>query len=154
MYLLLGVLGLRCCFGSPSSWEGHGFLCRWPVQVQSTGPRALRLQRLWQVGSTVAAPRLYRACSVAVAHSLVVPLYVESSRIRYWTCIPCVGRQIIYPWVTRETRDSISWGNDYQRILRLSKPYGQCSFITGPYQFCNNIASGLTLCLIIAEENG
>ena len=50
--------------------------------VQGTGTGALRLQRLWHVGSIVAAPKLRRASSVAVAHSLVVPWYVESSRIR------------------------------------------------------------------------
>ena len=150
------MLGLRCCFGFPSSCQRRGLLCSCPAQaslVQSTGPRALRLQCLWHISSVVAAPTLHGASSVAVTHSFVVPWHVESSRIRDWICISCIGRQILYPWLTREAWDSTSWGKDYQRILRFSKPCVQCSFIiTGPYQFCNPIASGLTLCLVTAGK--
>ena len=33
---------------------------------------------------------------------LVAPGYVESSRTRDWTRVPCIGRQILYHWATRE----------------------------------------------------
>ena len=33
---------------------------------------------------------------------LVVPQHVGSSQTGDWTCVPCIGRQILYHWATRE----------------------------------------------------
>ena len=35
---------------------------------------------------------------------LVALWYVESSRTRDWTHVSCIGRQILYPWATREAQ--------------------------------------------------
>ena len=40
--------------------------------------------------------------SVVVEHRLVVLWHVESSQIRNWTHVPCIGEQILFHWTTRE----------------------------------------------------
>ena len=66
IYLFLAVLGLHCYMGFSvfamsmgySSLQCTGFSPEWLLLSQSIGSRALRLQLLWHVGSTVAAPGL------------------------------------------------------------------------------------------------
>ena len=68
----------------------HGFLwlqrvifsLLWLPWLQSMGSR-LWAQWLWYTG-------------------LVAPLHVGSSWIRDWTHVPCIGRQILSHWTTRE----------------------------------------------------
>ena len=41
---------------------------------------------------------------------LLAPWYVGSSWTRDWTCVPCVGRQILNQWTTREVPGkSLAW---------------------------------------------
>ena len=44
--------------------------------------------------------------SVAAALSLVAPLHGGSSWTRDWTSVPCIGRQILNHWTTREVPPS------------------------------------------------
>ena len=52
--------------------------------------------------SVVAAHGLQRAGSVVVAHGPSCPVYVESFQTRDRTGVPCIGRQILEQWTTRE----------------------------------------------------
>ena len=82
---------LRCTGCSP--W--------WLLLLQSAGSRHL--------GSVVAASRL-GSCG---ALGWVVPQHMGSSRIRGWTHVPCLGRQIIIHCAAREVPDaekSFCWG--------------------------------------------
>ena len=100
----MAVLGLRCYVRASygcgeqgttlgcSAWASHwcGLSCgaqalytgfsSWPLGLSSCGSLA---QWLWSMG-------------------LTVPLRVVSSWIRDQTCVPCVGRWILYLWTTRE----------------------------------------------------
>ena len=44
---------------------------------------------------------------------VAIPFSRGSSRPRDWTCISCIGRQILYHWATREVPGEL-WGPDYQ----------------------------------------
>ena len=59
-----------------------GFLLQW-LLLWSTGPRACGLQYLWCI------------CLVALHH-------VVSSQSRDQTCVPCIARQILNHWTTRQ----------------------------------------------------
>ena len=55
--------------------------------------------------------RAFSSCrhkgSTVVAHSLVDLWHVESSRVRDGTCVPCIGRQILTYYTTREVLYSL-----------------------------------------------
>ena len=76
--LSLGVVSQNC-----SSCETQGFSLWWFFLLQSMSSRARRLQQLWHMGS------------VALQH-------VKSSRTRDRTCVPCIDRQTLNHWTTRE----------------------------------------------------
>ena len=58
------------------------------------------LQGLW--ASVAVAPGLWQTGSVVVALGLVAPQQVGSSQTRDRTHVPCIGRQILNRWTTRE----------------------------------------------------
>ena len=87
IYFLLIALGLHC-FASCSEWGllqlwCMGFALWWLLLLQSMLCRVHGLQELW--------------CS-----DLVAPWHVGSSLARDWACVPCIGRQILNEWTTRE----------------------------------------------------
>ena len=91
-------------------------------------PRACSLQYLWLMGLELAgfstcgswalqasvlvagrlsscgtwAQQLQHADSVVAVNRLSCSLAVASSRTRYWTCVSCIGRQILIHCTTRE----------------------------------------------------
>ena len=75
IHLFLAALGVCCCRGYTLVGASH----LW----QSTGSRVRRLQQLWLIGLAA----LQRA---------------ESSLTRDQTHVPCIGRQILNHWTTRE----------------------------------------------------
>ena len=68
----LAILGLCCC-ARASHCSGFS--------LQSTDSRACGLQYLWHAG-------------------LLAPWHEESSRTGDWTCVPCIGRQILIHYTT------------------------------------------------------
>ena len=91
--LFLAVLGLHCCTqaffscgsrGYSSLWCS-GFSLRWLLLFRSTGSR--------RVG--------FISCST---RAQAAPWHVGSNRCRAWTRVPCIGRQILNHWATREAR--------------------------------------------------
>ena len=40
---------------------------------------------------------------------LAVSWHVESSQIRDWTCVSCIGRQVLYHWATSEALRNLEW---------------------------------------------
>ena len=100
IYLLLAVLGLRCCataftccgergWGGYSSLQCAGFSW-WLLLLWSTGSRragfsscGARAQQLWRTG-------------------LVALRHAGSSRTRAGTRVPCIGRRILNHCATRE----------------------------------------------------
>ena len=91
IYLFLAVLGLHC------------FLRRLSVVVAS----GCSSSSLWRKGSSVGSLLLWTTGSRAWTQQLwpsglVAPRYVESSRTRDQTCVPCIGRQIFIHQATRE----------------------------------------------------
>ena len=79
------TLELRCA----------GFSLQW-LLLWSTGSRALT--------SVVSAHRLQGAGSVVVGVGLVAPRHVGSSQTRDGTGVPCIARQILKLWTTREAQ--------------------------------------------------
>ena len=84
IYLRLTMLGLCCCMQA-LQWVGATLCCpAWAVGTQASAVAAHGLQELRCMG-------------------LVVPWHVGSSQTRDWTCVPCVGRQILNHCTIRET---------------------------------------------------
>ena len=72
-------------FGCTGSWlQCVGFSLLWLLWFWSISCRAWGLQELW------------------LESSLVAPQYVESSQVRGWTHVPCIGRWILNYCTTRE----------------------------------------------------
>ena len=68
-------------------WEGFSFL--WLLLLRGTGSKGVRrLQYLWLTGLTVRR-------------------HMGSSRIQDGSHVSCLGRWILYDWVTRETKEAI-----------------------------------------------
>ena len=83
--------------------------------LQSTGSRMCRLQWLWFMGS-------------------VAPQHVESSQTRDLAHVPCIGRQVLNHWTTREVPVSIlmSQHRRYNRVEDVTsfgdlQPLSLCS---------------------------
>ena len=74
-----------------------GFSLQWLLLFWSMVSRAHRLQQLWWIG-------------------LFASLCVESSWTRNWTWVPCIGRQILKPWTTKEVKDTLSLIRDFNYI--------------------------------------
>ena len=94
-------------FGCAGSWlQGASFLfSRCGEQASHWGGFSCGARALGCMGFStccVWAPRLWSAGSVVVAHGLCCSVAVGSSRIRDQTCVSCIGRRILYHWVTRE----------------------------------------------------
>ena len=103
--LFLAVLGLHCCaraFSSCSEWRllfvavcglliaVASLCCRaLALGVQASVVVACGLQQLWLTGSRAQAQQLQRT-------GLVVLWHVGSSQTRVRTCVPCVGRWILF----------------------------------------------------------
>ena len=82
--LFLTVLSLCCCFRASSSFSYWGLLSSCGVQASCDG------------GFSYWGPW-------ALGHVGLVALWnVESSWTRDGTCVPCIGRQILNHWTTRE----------------------------------------------------
>ena len=58
--------------------------------------------------------------SVAVARGSVAPRRVESPHTRDWTHVPCIGRQILNHWTTREV-PVIHYPLNFQKTLVISR---------------------------------
>ena len=84
--------------GDHSSLWCAGFSLRWLLLLRSTGSRSTGLS---SCGSWVLECRL----SSCGATGLIAPRHVGSSRLRAWTCVPCIGRQILNHCATREALD-------------------------------------------------
>ena len=97
-YLFLAVLGLCCCMGFALVATSRGYslvaVCRLLlVESSLVTDRGLWAQR----------PQYLRF--LAPEHRLtgmVAPRQVGPPRIRGHTCVSCAGRQILYPWTTKE----------------------------------------------------
>ena len=86
----MAVLGLRFCaraFSSCGKWGPLFIAVRGPLIIAASrcGAQApdAQTQQLWLTG-------------------LVAPRHVGSSQTRFWTRIPCIGRQILNHCATRE----------------------------------------------------
>ena len=95
-------LSLVAASGGYPSLRCAGFSLRWRLLLRSTGSRRAGFsscstwaQQLWLMGSRAQAQQLWHT-------GLVAPRHVGSSRIRAQTRVPCIVRQILYHWTTRE----------------------------------------------------
>ena len=70
--------------------------------VGKRGLSGTRLHQLWNVGSIVVVPGLQSTGSIDVPTGLAAPWHEGPSQTRDWTCVPCIGRQILNHWTTRE----------------------------------------------------
>ena len=84
------MLGLRCCRQAFSSCGEWGLLSSCGAETSRCGGFSLQ-----NMGSTMQARSLWCTGLVALWH-------VESSWPRDRTCVPCIGRQILSHWTTRE----------------------------------------------------
>ena len=102
IFILLTVLDLHCCAGAFSSCAEQGLLssCR----VQASCCSGLSCHRphyctwagsLWLLGSRTQAQKLWHT-------GLVPPQRMESSWSKEQTSVPCIGRQTLHHWITRE----------------------------------------------------
>ena len=66
---------------------------------------------LISVASLIAEPRLWSSASVVMAPTLVALWHVGPSWIRNWTRDCCIGRWILYNWVTKKTLKKF-WGRE------------------------------------------
>ena len=111
-YLLLATLGLRCCVQAFSSCSKQE-----PLFLVACG-------LLIVVASHVAEHGLQSVqASVVVVHGLSFSVWpVGSSRTRDQTRVPCVGRQILNHWITREvlTELSISEHLQYSSSIKVT----------------------------------
>ena len=96
VYLFWAALDLRCYtreFSGCGEWkaalllQGAGFSCS---GFTCWGP--------WALGTRG---------SVGVAHKLSCLQHVGSSRIRAWTCAPCIGQQILNHWTAKEVHQEL-----------------------------------------------
>ena len=115
------MLGLHCCTRAFSSCHECGLLSSCGVQDS----------RAW--ASVVAARGL--SCSVACGSSLT----------RDWTCVPCIGRQILNHWTTRDVPISVLLIPNTQLFFRrwpsdspaaLPAKVGSCCMGTGSSTQC------------------
>ena len=86
IYIRMAVLGLR-----RSAWARcSGFSCH----------------RAWALGTGD-----FSSCSMWAQQlqctELVAPWHLRSSQTRDWTHVPCISRQILYHWPTREAASSV-----------------------------------------------
>ena len=98
LFIYLAVLGLHC-------WRGCFLLVvQGLVLLQSVDCRAsaVMAHELSSCSSWFPEYRL-SSCGVVVVVGLVAPQPVGSSCARDRTCLSCIGRQILYHWVTRGT---------------------------------------------------
>ena len=99
LWFFMAALGLRC-------WALCSFSARASLQwllVAGHGLLALGLKWLLPVGPVVGgAVALEHRLSSCGTFCLAVPRHVGSSRTRGWTHVPCIGRQILHHWTTRE----------------------------------------------------
>ena len=84
-----------CCSEQASHCSGFSCCGAWALSAWALVAAA---QELISGGSQA----LDRAGSAVVAHGLDAPRYVESSRTKDRTCVPCTGRQILIHCTTRE----------------------------------------------------
>ena len=101
-----GVFLLLWRAGATLQMQCMGFSLQWHLLLQSTGPRALRLQWLWAqklrlMGSRAQTQKLW-------CRSLVALWYSGSSWTRDRTGVSCITRQILNHWTTREAPSTCS----------------------------------------------
>ena len=111
-FIILAVMGLRCCMraslvaargakgatlccGVQDSLCGSFSYC----QAQALGHKGFSscsewAQYLWLLGSRPKAQPSWRT-------GWADPRYVGCSSIRDRTCVPCIGRKILYHWASR-----------------------------------------------------
>ena len=106
--LFLAALGLGALcrlFSDCSEWGILSSCGVWASRCSgfSCEAQALECMGFSSCGSRALAHRL---SSGGAQTGLVVPRHVWSSRIRDWTWVSCIGRQILYHWATREASSS------------------------------------------------
>ena len=77
-YLFMAVLGLCCCACASSSCSEWGLLTSWGVRVSCWGDFSC-----------------CRVQAVGARAELFHSMWGLSSLTRDWTCVPCIGRQIL-----------------------------------------------------------
>ena len=91
IYLFMAVLGLRFCARAFSSCGKRG-----PLFIAVRGPLTIAASTCCGAQAPDAqAQQLWLTGLVALRH-------VGSSQTRTWTCVPCIGRQILNHCATRE----------------------------------------------------
>ena len=103
MYVFMYDFWLRWVFrlslveasGGSSSLPCVGFPLPWLLLLQGTGSRHMGLR---SCGTWALGPMGLSSCGAG----LVALWCVGSPKIRGWTCVPCIGRQILIPCTTRE----------------------------------------------------
>ena len=92
-WIFIAVCGLSLALASRgySSLWCVGFSLWWLLLLQSMGSVCRGFSSCCTRASVVVVPRL--SCSA----------HVGSSQTRGWPCVPCIGRQILNHWATRET---------------------------------------------------
>ena len=99
-YLFLADLGLHCCMWAFRSWVKQGLFFVACVDLSLGWPPLL-----WGTGSRCSG--LSSCNSQAPGHGINIcgtwaPQHVESPLTRNQTHVPCIGRQILNHWTTRE----------------------------------------------------
>ena len=93
--------------GSEGGYDGENW-CKSPFWGAALGFVAAR--SFSSCGAQASSSlRLLVLGSVVVACGVVAAGHVESSRTRDGTCVPCVGRQILNHWTTREVLEVLFW---------------------------------------------
>ena len=94
VFVAMRGLSLVAASGGYFSLQCVGFSLRWLLLLWSMGFRCVGFS---SCGSRVPEVRLSSCVS-----GLVAPRHVGSSRTRARTRVPCIGRQILNHWTTRE----------------------------------------------------
>ena len=119
--LSCGMWGLRCgtwalCFGAWASLQ------LWRTGSRVRGLCSCGVRGPECVGSVVCGMQalyLRHASSVVVVRRLMpCSMWDLSSLTRDQTCLPCIGRQILYHWTTREV--PVCFNNDYFFLFAIS----------------------------------
>ena len=112
-------MDLHCCVPALPSCSERG---ESPTAVARLSERGLLLQSRGSgaLGLQCCGSGFWSAGSVAVAHGLGALRRVESFWSRVWIHIPCLGRQILTHWTTRETQGLSFLGPDFALWVWLS----------------------------------
>ena len=117
--------------------------------------------KLWHAGPFIVRCRLFSSCSAyglsgcGVRASLPHSMWGLSSPTRGWTCVPCIGRQILNHWTTREVLHiyfRISSSQPYLKTTELYEKLLLLSSLSHYFYFIFSAPISFSLCFPISPS--